>query len=262
MAELVKRGVVDKSVSEAWKGFKGWWIPLCMLSFALILTQSWIPKFIIKKFPEFKIFELPVKGFFSIVSNVMENFGRIDHAQINDYINFLFNHFTNPNIQAQFGQLVFKALLVSFSAVIVVCFIHIALIVASKAACGKKEDRGAECKHGLKKSPQLYFSYLILTVVKIVPWFFFIIPGFYLYIKLYFTGFLITEESADPFKAMKESWKMSSGYFWEISIIFLITLAIDSISAMTIIGFIPGTSMKYTLRASLYRQLKEGVASV
>jgi hypothetical protein len=34
-----------------------------------------------------------------------------------------------------------------------------------------------------------------LGVIKVIPWFFFVIPGFIVYIRLYFTGFIITEDS-------------------------------------------------------------------
>ncbi len=89
-----------------------------------------------------------------------------------------------------------------------------------------------------------------------VPFFFCILPGVYIYIKLYYTGFIITEESADPLASIPKSWKMTEGNFFPVFFIFCITLSVNLVTIMTIIGIIPGSSFNYTLRAASYEQLK------
>jgi hypothetical protein len=76
----------------------------------------------------------------------------------------------------------------------------------------------------------------------------------YVYIRFYFTGFIITEKSANPFFAISQSWALTKNNTNKLFIIFVLTIIIDIISIASIIGFIPGTGLKYTLRASAYRQ--------
>jgi len=138
---------------------------------------------------------------------------------------------------------------------LIICILNIIMIVLAKASVEPDKNKRT-VKRDLSRGIILSLSYILLAFIKMIPFIFCLLPGFYIYCKLYFVGFIITEESADPFTAMKKSWKMTNGNFFEVLIIFIATIGVNIVSAMTIIGVIPGTSYNYTVRAAAYRQLK------
>jgi len=244
----------------AWSGFKGWWIPLCVISFLLLMTQSWIPNKIMEGLPELAVFEYPQQELESLsakAASLQEPIGLDEiRASSERIIRYFRSDETRQTLHHLFGKIAIIFLVATFVAI----FVHLTLILVSMAAChdDKQLTHKQRCQLALKKAPKLYFSYLVLGIIKVVPWFFFIVPGFIVYIRLYFTGFIITEGSTSPFLASKKSWELTSGHFGVVFVIFLITLVLDFIGVMTAgIGLIPGTSVKYTLRASMYNQLLE-----
>jgi len=139
---------------------------------------------------------------------------------------------------------------------VIVCALNLIMIVLAKASVEtRREDR--TLKRNFAHGGVLTLAYILLAFIKIVPFFFCILPGVYLYVKLFFTGFIITEQSANPFVAMKKSWAMTRGNFLNVLILFLVVMVVDVFSIVTVIGFIPGISFNYTLRAAAYRQLKQ-----
>ena len=245
----ISRINVSKAFKEAWKGFKGWWIPLCIVSSILLFSQSWLPKAVMENFPEFEVFDEYKREY--------KNYNRLLDAGYSPKAarEFLFNRVKNisskPETLESFQMLFFKMFILFGIVVFLVSILNVLIILMSKFSVST--DKG-NIKDYTGKPFKLTPSYLLLTIIKLIPFMFFILPGFYFYVKLYFTGFIITEASANPFSAMKKSWKMTNGIFWQIFFIFIITLVIDIISGITVIGFIPGNSFKYTLRASLYKQ--------
>ena len=242
----------------AWSGFKGWWLPLCIISFLLLMTQSWIPNKVMEGLPELSVFEYPQQELESLSARATSLQKPLDLQEVRATSERIIEYFQTPEAKELLYQLFRKVILILTIASFVAIFVHLTLILVSMAAChdDKMLTHKQRVQLALKKAPKLYFSYLVLGIIKVVPWFFFIIPGFIIYIRLYFTGFIITEASTNPFLASKKSWELTRGHFGVIFVIFLITLVLDFIGVITAgIGLIPGTSVKYTLRASMYNQL-------
>lgn len=95
-----------------------------------------------------------------------------------------------------------------------------------------------------------FVSVLLVAIVSLVA-------AIYVYIRLCFTGFIITEKTADPFFAIKTSWALTESHFLNLFYIFVLTAVIDILCIISIIGFIPGTGFKYALVASAYQQVLE-----
>ena len=284
---------IKLSLQESLKGFSKWWIPLCGISLVIMLSQSWLPKLLLKHsrdaqllkpyFQAFNLFEKEAAH----LATAGDAFTNLRHRLIEITQTLGSNHYF---------QIFAVELAVGFTIIfLLLCLLYIITIVISKISVSKTGTEGI-LKNSLKRSHYLTLSYLVLSIIKVLPFclsimipltffmlklyffskgsqsgilvisewmsilflsLFIFILSVYLYIRFYFTGFIITEASASPFTAIKSSWKISHNQFFRIFIVFLITLVIDIISIVTIIGFIPGNSIKYTFRASVYRQLTE-----
>lgn len=255
--EVLREHLVSESCKEAWAGFKGWWIPLCIVSFFLLMTQSWIPDAIVKKLPELHVFDYPIEEYKTVTSTMELPFSTNDIDRMKVLVEDIRIYFSATETWGLVETLFLKIIVIASIASLFAVLIHLVLILFAKSACDDHHFSKKSCRAGLKKAPHLYFSYLFFGIIKVIPWIFFIIPGFVVYIRLYFTGFVITEESVNPIHAIKRSWQLTRGSFGPITVIFLITLVIDILSVMSAgLGFIPGTSFKYTLRASIYKMLK------
>jgi hypothetical protein len=241
---------IAAAFKEAWKGFKGWWIPLCIASAILLFSQSWLPKYIWRQIPELKIFAEYKQEWKNY--NLLLDAKYPPVAARKFFLERVKRISVRPATKQAFQRIALKLFLFFGGVILLVSVLNVIIILMARfAVSGKKENFKAHAAKPLTLSP----SYLLLTIVKLAAFCFFIIPGIFIYVKLYFTGFIITEKSADPFSAMAESWKLTKGIFWPTLVIFLITLLIDLLSIVTVIGFIPGNSFKYTLRASLYKQV-------
>ena len=245
------RSEVDilKAFKEALKGFKGWWIPLCIASSILLFSQSWLPKLVVKNFQELKVVDSYKKEYDDFSEKLASGYDPRSAAM--RFAENILEMTAKPENQKLFRMLFYKIMILCGILLVLVSILHVVIILMSKFSVSTEKE---SIKKYAGKPFRLIPSYLLLTVIKIIPFMFFFIPGLYFYVRLYFTGFIITEKSANPFTAMKESWEMTEGIFWKTFFVFVVTLVIDLISFITFIGFIPGTSFKYTLRASLYKQ--------
>ncbi len=247
--QKMKKIDINLCFKEAWKGFKGWWIPLCIVSAAIMISQISIPKKIVgKELEVLKPYEHAYTEFKTGVSDQPSQFFQL-------YKSFIINCSeisTDKKIILAFIHLLMKITIVIG---IIVCILNVIMIVIAKAAV-EPDKKKRTIRRDLSRGIFLSFSYIILSFVKVIPFFFCIVPGIYVYCKLYFTGFIITDESANPISAMTKSWKMTNGNFIEVMIIFLVTIVVNVVSVLTVVGIIPGTSYNYTLRAAAYRQLK------
>ena len=251
----MKKIDINLCFREAWKGFKGWWIPLCLVSAVIMISQVSIPKKIVRNELEtLKPYEEAYEEFKAETFNI--NAIKNPTQVVQSYQDFIVEWFwisSRPEIKTAFRNIFIKIILILG---VIVCVLNLLMIVLAKASVEPDKNKRT-VKRDLSRGIILSLSYILLSFVKVIPFVFCILPGIYVYCKLYFTGFIITEESADPISAMTKSWKMTNGIFFEVLIIFLVTIAVNTVSVMTIVGVIPGTSYNYTLRAAAYRQLKE-----
>ena len=146
-----KKTVVEISLANAWKGFKGWWIPLCMLSFVLLMTQSWIPTKLMSNFPELEVF-VPVKNsFVELFDETVQKGGVVDQNEVTEFFMYLIDYFEDPAVVAQVHSLFMKIVILLVIITFIVVVVHISLLVASRAALAKKELRGEFCKKKMRK---------------------------------------------------------------------------------------------------------------
>ncbi|HBM16779.1 MAG TPA: hypothetical protein DD381_10615 [Lentisphaeria bacterium] len=278
------------SIKEGFRGFGKWWIPLCSVSLVILLSQSWLSniamkysdsaKYLSPFYKAFKEFELEMTSIetasyaFVNLRNKIAELG----AQMGSSYDF---HLFAGKISTAF-ILIF----------IILCLLYIVTIIISKMSVSKNTQK-IDIKKTIMHTPVMSLSYFVLCIVKVlpfsisflIPFFFFIlnlssstgevsglyvviqwlsilfisflifVSGIVLYIRLYFTGFIITEESVNPFKAITKSIILTKGLFIKVGVLFIVTTIIDIVSLISVIGFIPANSIKYTLRASAYRQI-------
>ena len=288
---------ISLALKEAIKGFKGWWIPLCLVSTVIMFSQSWLPRMLIKMFAEAKV----LKPYLNALSTFKHNILSVTHADtaFEQLKQTIANISSSPLTNYEIHIVLIKLAVIFFIILVFLCTLYITTIIISKNSVLKPTGNKACLKKDLTKSPLLSLSYLSLSIIQSTPFVIsLLIPiiyillsmhyssaplssydhtlsimhiaeflslsfiticglllSLYIYIRLYFTGFVITEKTANPFHAIATSWKMTKGNFPELLVIFIITIIIDIISIVTVIGFIPGTGLKYTLRASAYEQI-------
>lgn len=280
------------AIKEGFRGFGKWWIPLCSVSLVILLSQSWLPKLAMKYSDQAKFLAPYYKAFGHFQSEISD-INTAGHAFADLQVNLM--EITNQiGTSYDFHILAWKLVLVFILIFILLCLLYIVTILLSKMSVSKNPDK-INFSGTMKRSPIMSLSYFVLCVVKVLPFcisffipftffviilntstgqeyglyvlikwtlilffsFLIFIFGIYFYIKLYFTGFIITEESVNPFKAIAKSMSITKGLFMKVGILFVITTIIDLVSLISIIGFIPANSIKYTLRASAYRQITE-----
>jgi small-conductance mechanosensitive channel len=247
---------LKKAIRTAFKGFSLWWIPLCLTSTIIFFNQNWLPKLIYPFFNNdpkltplidaFKKFNSSLENNSAVIANTFKFMGKLSEV------------YNDPVLHTNLNVLIFKIAILTLILVMVLSGCYVFLIVTSKNAVKelgvKVKCQKRDFKHILLQT----LSFLFLAMVKVMCIIIFI-PGIYIYIRLMFSGIIITESSPNPIKAIIQSWKLTKNEFSKILVVFIICFVTDIISIITIIGFIPAEPLKYTLRTSIYEQLKKNV---
>ena len=106
----------------------------------------------------------------------------------------------------------------------------------------------------------LFFKYfageILAAIAAFLGFILLIVPGIILFIKLYFVNLLIIDKGFGPIQAIKKSWKMTQGQFWNLFLFGLALLGLNILGALALlIGLlwtIPTTSIA---TAYVYRKL-------
>jgi len=248
---------MDKSLdlkmcfAEAWRGFKGWWIPLCIVAaLVVVLSQTWLLVRLLG--PEW---HTVASQYQSACSSLAAQVVRgEDPIEANDaFMREMASLFSQPAPQ----RLLLKVLWFAVALALAICILHVVMVLMSKASVQvRKED--ITLKQDLPRSAVFTLSYIVLAFIKMVLIICCcVLPGLYLYMRLYFTDFIITDASPNPFTACAESWRLTRGNQLKIMLLFAVTLLTHVMSILTMgIAEIPGRPFEYTLRAAAYRQLK------
>ena len=69
---------------------------------------------------------------------------------------------------------------------------------------------------GFRNYVRVIFARLLVTILVGVGFLCLVIPGIFLLCKLIFVPYIIMDKKVDPVEAISLSWKLSSGYFWTI----------------------------------------------
>lgn len=131
-------------------------------------------------------------------------------------------------------------------------FSNVLVINAIAAAEGKELPKLKE-KDGRLSFLLYTFLFLLITVLGLL---FLVIPGVLFYIRFIFGYFIMLEEKCSPIQALKRSWDMTEGHFWQLFVFVAPLACISSFLPPLIIVFmfIPVNAW---MIAYLYQQVKE-----
>ena len=260
--------------AAAWKSFSKWWLLLCLVAavpclYSLFLVSGDIKASLKETREELRAF-----------SEIMGDDSIDGQEKVERLQTFLQEYQAKKSARAK-GS---KGFLIIAGLVVVTIVLQIVLILCSKRATARDEEEGRkDLKRGLARSLLLSLSYIVLAFVKLAPFcvlffpaliigiiLYFVSPlfvllilvlwflgGLWFYARWYFTDYIITETSANPFAALGESWSLTRGNQFAVWVLVL-TAFILHIPAFFTLGLstIPTRSFDFTLRATAYRQLK------
>ena len=224
---------LKKCYSLSWKSFRKWWIPLCLIS-AFVLLFEIGPRIMLR--PETVALEESVTEIVSVFKT-----GTLDELEALLY---------------ETQALVF-AYTLKLSKLLLVALPFIALlsmILLTWANAAVKDRRN---KNSTGRMLMIAWIHLVLAFVKGLAFAFFILPGFYLYTRLFFvTLILLEEKEIGMMDAVRKSWTMTTGNFWNLLTLICLNGTFQLAVAPTIIGLIPVTGFANTARAAAYQMLK------
>ncbi len=227
------RNILLESYKLAWKSFKKWWTPICLISFFIF------------------IFEIIPRIHISSEFNNLENTSRqLMHAILQK---------DTQQAKLRIWEIQYRTRLILNKAIqstaIVFPFIALATIILLMFANWATKDKKGERKPLLTL---IYIAcvHILLACLKLFAFLLFIIPGVYIYVKLLFVSLLMLEENIPAWQAIKKSWKMSTGYFADLFFLVVINTIIQTILLFTIVGLIPGTGFVNTARAAAFQLLR------
>jgi hypothetical protein len=218
----------------AWKSFSKWWISLCLISGGIFVFQI-IPQVVVR--PEVNELNATAQ---QLAGALLQN----DMNALEEIV---------PRLAGQTGMLMRKTLRFGVYVFPLVALLTVALLMyANRAVKNRKEPN----------TPLLTLSYIalvhvVLAVGKLLAFFFFVLPGVYLYIKLLFVSLVMLEEKKSARAAIQQSWRLTRGNFWELLLLVLMNTGVQLLVLPTVIGEIPATGFVNTARAAAYRMIRE-----
>ena len=107
----------------------------------------------------------------------------------------------------------------------------------------------------------LFFKYLISTIlvsiITMVGFLLFVIPGIILAVRLAFFAYFIVDKEAGPIDAIKKSWNLTRGSFWNISLFGLLLAGFNILGALALlVGLIFTIPTTWVAWAVFYEKLK------
>jgi len=218
----------------AWRSFSKWWIPLCVISGIIVVFQV-IPRIVVRA----DVNELKTTAR-SFVIAVLEN----DQAKLEEI---------SPKVAAQTGMLMRKLSRFALCIFPLIALLTVILLMyANWAVKNRQEERRPICT-----LVYIAFVHVMLAIGKLLAFFFFFVPGAYLYIKLLFVSLIMLEEKKGAKAAMRISWQMTTGNSWRLFLLVLMNTGIQLLALPTIIGEIPVTGFANTARAAAFRTIWE-----
>ncbi len=224
---------LKKCYALSWKSFSKWWIPLCLIS-AFILLFEVAPRIMLR--PE----TAALKQTFSEVVSVAQT-GTLEEIET-----MLLD-----------AQAVSRAYTVKLAKLLLAALPFIALLSIILLTWANAAVKDRHNKNSTGRMLSITGIHLLLTFVKGVAFAFFILPGFYLYVRLLFvTLILLEEKEIGMMDAVRKSWTITRGDFWGLLALICLNGTLQLVVAPTLIGLIPATGFANTARAAAYQMLK------
>lgn len=218
----------------AWRSFSKWWIPLCLISGIIVVFQI-IPRILISADTD----ELRITA-----RSFMTAFSENDRDKLEEI---------SPKVAAQTGVLIRKLIRFGVYVFPLIALFTIILLMYANWAVKNRQER----RRPVSTLVYIAFIHVVLAVGKLLAFFFFFLPGAYLYIKLLFVSLIMLEEKKGAVAAIKISWQMTKGNFWKLFLLMLMNTGIQLLALPTIIGEIPVTGFANTARAAAFRMIWE-----
>ena len=209
-------------ITEAWRGFKGWWIPLCIIAAIILFSQSWLPQWLLSdSFTKLEPYQITMEVKQSVMSGdmtVLEAFTAINTA----FAELFSDPIQTQELAREIKNLLLRACVVIAVLLVPIAFMLLLMIIFSKASVQtRKED--ITLKRDISRSILMSFSYIFLALLKMSAFALWVIPimiigfgkpdskpvillllflllflmmvsavlGPWVYVKLFFTGFII-----------------------------------------------------------------------
>jgi len=224
--------------SVAWHAFRKWWIPLCLIS-GFILIFEFIPRIMTStETAELRQRFSETSG--PLMTAVMEN----DLAQQNALI---------LGLQESLSLYLAEA-----AKWLVVASPFIALLTIILLMWANTAVKGLRKRNTFGRTLYIAVVHVFLSCVKMTAFLFFLIPGFFIYVRLLFVSLIMLEdETCGMSQAIRKSFAMTKGNFWQLFGLFVINSTCQIVMTITVIGVVPVTGFANTARAAAYQMLKQ-----
>ena len=220
--------------SLSWKSFSKWWIPLCLIS-AFILLFEIGPRILLH--PETVALEQLLAEAVSVFTT-----GTLEEME-------------SLIVQIQTASVTYT---VKLSKMLLLALPFIALLSMILLTWANAAVKDCRNKNSFRRMLTITGVHLLLAFVKGLAFALFILPGFYLYTRLFFVTLIMLEEKeVGMAEAIQKSWIMTRGSFWNLLALICLNGTLQLAVAPTLIGLIPATGFANTARAAAYQTLKE-----
>ena len=107
---------------------------------------------------------------------------------------------------------------------------------------------------------EIMLANFLTTIIIVIGVVFLIIPGIIFGVKLAFVPYLVMDKQMKAMDAIKLSWKMTDGYFWQIFLVgFLAVFIVIGGLILLVIGIFPAIMWINASMASLYLSVESKI---
>ncbi len=224
---------VRKCYATAWESFQKGWIPICAVSSLIVLLNI-----------------LPRVLAWSEISSLREQGASLHKAVIGMDASKIGKEFESvtKRLTSYMAAKLWRVFpyMMPFTALLTI----ILLLYANRAI-----KHNMSTRLPLRQILFTAFINLLMILTKTLALFLFVIPGVYLYVKLYFIPLVMLDDGVGPVVALRKSWRMTRGSFWQILTVVTINGIVQILAIPSVIGAIPATGYANTVRAAAYRNL-------
>lgn len=224
---------LKKCYALSWKSFRKWWIPLCLISTVILLFEVG-PRIMLR--PETAALK---QAFLEVVEGVQG-------ATLEEVEGML--------LEAQSESWAYTVKLLKLLLLALPVITLLSVLLLTRANMAVKDHRSTNLPGRMLCIAGVH---LLLAFVKGLAFAFFILPGLYLYTRLFFVTLIMLEEKEyRMMRAIQKSWMMTRGNFWNLLALICLNGTLQLAVAPTLIGLIPATGFANTVRAAAYQMLK------
>jgi hypothetical protein len=109
-------------------------------------------------------------------------------------------------------------------------------------------DRSKLFAKTLNVWPMLVLLVVMESVLMVIGFLLFILPGIWIHIRLAFAAFLLVEDDELPVDALRKSFRMTESDFWLILAVWLIPQSVLILLVLTVESFLQGLGNPFVLK--------------